>query len=455
MDSYLISNSVVLLQAVSVIIVASLWVSRSAYFANVLDRQADHKDLIILILSFGVISIYGSVIGIDLFGAIINVRDLGPLVGGLACGPVVGLGAGLIGAAFRLYQGGFTAISCSLAAILAGLLGGLVFRRKGRFPGVKLAVAFAVIFEVIHIGLMLALSRPFSLALEVAKEAIGPMVLANGAGMLIFAYIIANVIQERETKKERDAYQMELQKKQAELSIASDIQRSFLPERIPTLTGFDIAATSIPAKEVGGDFYDFLAEDNRLGFIIADVSGKSVSAALFMAYSRIIMRAVAASMKGLSHILREANNTMVADSGSRNSGMFVTLFFGQISPLNRTVSYANAGHNPPQLFRAGAGMFESLEVTGVALGMMGEMEYEEKHVDLRPGDVLVLYTDGLVEAVDRKGDFFGIQRLNSSIRASVHLSAKEIMDHILGDLSCFSADLERADDITVIVIKAV
>jgi sigma-B regulation protein RsbU (phosphoserine phosphatase) len=454
MDSTLISDSIVLLQAVSVIIVASLWVSRSRYFADVLDGRANNKDLAVLIIFFGAVSIYGSLIGVKVFGAIISVRDLGPLVGGLACGPIVGIGAGLIGGAFRFSEGGFTAIACSLAAILAGLFGGLVHLKTGKFPGVKFAVVFAVLFELLHMVLTLAFSRPFPLALEVVEQAVGPMVLANGVGMLIFAYIISNVIMERETEKERDTYQTELQKKQAELSVASDIQKSFLPEKIPLLDGFDIAATSIPAKEVGGDFYDFIAEDGRLGFVIADVSGKSISAALFMAYSRIIMRAAASSNEDASVALKDANNIIATDSGSRNSGMFVTLFFGILDPISRSLSYANAGHNPPQLFRANEGRFESMDVTGVALGMIGEMEYEERRIDLQPGDVLVLFTDGLVEAMDQNEQLFGLQRLTTSIRASTYLTAQQILDRILADISSFSRDLEQSDDITAIVIKA-
>lgn len=254
MVNSLISNSVVLLQAVSVIVVAALIISRSRYFTEVLDKRATWKSQLVLVIFFGAVSVYGSVIGINMWGAIINVRDLGPLVGGLACGPVVGLSAGLIGAAFRFSEGGFTALACSIAVTLAGLLSGLVYLHKGKFPGVVFSVIFTVLFELLHMGITLAISRPFDLAKSLVAEAVGPMILANSAGMLIFAFIISNVIKEREVELERDRYQLELQKKQAELMVAADIQKSFLPEKIPYLKGFDIAATTIPAREVGGDF---------------------------------------------------------------------------------------------------------------------------------------------------------------------------------------------------------
>jgi sigma-B regulation protein RsbU (phosphoserine phosphatase) len=453
MVNSLISNSLVLLQAVSVIVVAAILISRSKYFTDVLEGGVTWKSQLILVLFFGAVSIYGSIIGINMWDAIINVRDLGPLVGGLACGPVVGTGAGLIGAAFRFSEGGFTALACSIAATLAGLLGGLVYLRKGKFPGVFFSVIFAVLFELFHMVLTLAISRPFDLAQSVVAEAFGPMVLANGAGMLIFAFIISNVIKERETKWERDSYQLELQKKQAELMIAADIQKSFLPERIPYLKGFDIAATTIPAKEVGGDFYDFIIQDENLQFVIADVSGKGVPAALFMALTRTIVRACAIPHERAAERLSCANNIVVFDSRSVTSGMFVTLFFASLNQKDRSLVYANAGHNPPLLFRAAARCIEAMEVTGVALGMRADMEYEQRQLTLESGDILLLYTDGIVEAMNDKEELFGQNRLRSSLAAVTELSAKEILDSILHDLRQFTDGAEQSDDITAIVIK--
>jgi sigma-B regulation protein RsbU (phosphoserine phosphatase) len=453
MVNSLISDSIVLLQAVSVIVVAALLISRSRYFTDVLDGLTTWKSQLVLILFFGAVSIYGTLIGINLMGAIISVRDLGPLVGGLACGPVVGLGAGLIGAAFRFSEGGFTALACSIAATLAGLLGGLVYLRKGRFPGVVFSVTFAVLFELFHMALTLAISRPFDQALDVVDEAIGPMVLANGAGMLIFSFIISNTIAERKTRKERDSYQLELQRKQAELAVAADIQKSFLPEKIPSPEGFDIVATTIPAKEVGGDFYDFILQDGNLQFVIADVSGKGVPAALFMALSRTIVRACAAPIEKAAERLSCANNMIIADSGSGTSGMFVTLFFASLNQKDRSLVYSNAGHNQPLLFRAAARSIETMEVTGVALGMMAGMEYEQRHVALESGDILLLYTDGIVEAMNGEEELFGPERLRSSLAAAKGLSAQGILDNILHDLRQFTNGEEQSDDITAVVIK--
>jgi sigma-B regulation protein RsbU (phosphoserine phosphatase) len=438
MDLSFISRYMVLLQAVSVIIVAAIFISKSRYLNEVLEGRPTRKSQIILLLFFGAVSIYGSVIGIDLLGARINVRDLGPLVGGLACGPLVGLGAGLIGAAYRVAEGGFTVLPCSLAVLIGGILGGLVYLRKGMFPGVMLSVALAVLFELFHMGLVLLLASPYSLAMDVVRVAMGPMVLANGAGMFIFALIISGVISERETRAERDRYQKELQRKQAELAVAADIHKSLLPDIVPSIEGFDIAAASIPAREVGGDFYDFITGDGgKLCMVIADVSGKSIPAALFMALSRVVVRVSAAPGKSAAEALRDSNRLIVSDSGSENSGMFVTLFFAAFSSGSREMIYANAGHNPPLIFRTEEGALEKLEVTGAALGMINDLEYEERQVAFHPGDVLVMYTDGVVEAMNGNEELFGLKRLESTIKAAAHTSSKEIMERILEDISLF------------------
>lgn len=454
MDNSLISTSLVLLQAVSVIMVAALLISRSRYFTEVLEEEVTWKSQLVLILFFGAVSIYGSIIGINMWGAIINVRDLGPLVGGLACGPMVGAGAGLIGAAFRYSEGGFTALACSIAVTLAGVFSGLVYLHKGKFPGIIFSVIFTVLFELFHIALTLAISRPFDLAKSVAAQAVGPMVLANSVGMFIFAFIISNVITEKETRRERDSYQLELQKKQAELMIAANIQKSFLPEEIPFLEGFNIAATTIPAREVGGDFYDFIVQDENLQFLVADVSGKGVPAALFMALSRTIVRACATPHENASKCLSCANNMIVDQSHSVTSGMFVTLFFASLNKKNRRLIYTNAGHNPPLLLRASTNSIDMIEVTGVALGMGPDMEYEQRQIDIMPGDILLLYSDGIVEAMNPREDLFGQIRLRSSLAATKGLSAQVVLDSILHDLKQFAEGEEQSDDITIIVIKA-
>ena len=242
-----------------------------------------------------------------------------------------------------------------------------------------------------------------------------------------------------------------LEQSKAELRIASDIQRSFLPEHIPPVRGFDLAATSISAMEVGGDFYDFIPGKERMGMVIADVSGKSIPAALFMALSRTIVRANATHHEKGTDVLQDANDMIAADS---RSGMFVTLFYGILDEQSKSLVYANAGHPPPLLMRKGEDKFRALEVTGIALGVVEGMKYEERQIDLLPGDILILYTDGVNEAINDREEQFGLARLCRTVRSSRDLTAQGILDSILKDIVQFAADQAQFDDITMIVVKA-
>jgi phosphoserine phosphatase RsbU/P len=450
MDKVILNDSLALIQGACVIVIAAYIVTRSSYFTEIMDGRFTWKNRMVSILFFGGLSVYGSLMMVDVSGAILNVRDLGPMVGGLIFGPVVGLGAGLIGATFRLSQGGFTAIPCSLATALAGLFGGLIYLKKGKAPGILFSVAFAVLFEFFHMALALAIARPFHIVLGVAEEVVGPMALANGVGMLLFTYIVANMRDEKRTILQRDRFQVELENKNAELAVAAEIQRSFIPDSIPSIIGFDMAATTLPAKEVGGDFYDFIPGKDCLGIVIADVSGKGIPAALFMALSRTVIQSKAVPGKSAGEVLRDANDVIKANSAS---GMFVTLFLGFLNYNTREMIYANAGHYPPLLLRSKGNVLEALDVTGIALGLAKDMNYEEHRVKLDPGDVLVLYTDGIIDARNGEDIEFGLERLKQSVIAQPLASANVIIGEIVKEISKFSENQEQFDDVTAIVLK--
>ncbi|MDG6250703.1 MAG: LytS/YhcK type 5TM receptor domain-containing protein [Methanocalculus sp.] len=202
------------MQLICVIIVAAYLLTQSRIFPEILDGNPTLKTRIILILFFGGLSVYGSISGIDFLGSIVNVRDLGPMVAGLLAGPWVGIGAGLIGAAYRLSMGGITMYSCSITAIFAGLFGGLIWiYYKKRFPGTTVAVAFAVLMEVFHMALTLMMVKPFDEAVAIVSRVYLPMVLANAAGMFVFAMMVKNIQKERKIQAERDALQGELKLK--------------------------------------------------------------------------------------------------------------------------------------------------------------------------------------------------------------------------------------------------
>ncbi len=450
MASTLTDLSFILLQMICVIVVIAYLITRSGAFTEILDKTFTWKNQAILILVFGAISIYGTESGVDIMGAVINVRDLGPMVGGLAAGPVVGLGAGLIGGAYRATLDGFTVVPCVLATILAGVFGGTIYLlNKRNFIGAQGAILFAVGMESLHMGLVLVICRPFEQALSIVEQVAFPMILANAAGIFIFAFIIGNLITERQTKAERDSYFSELERKRAELQIARDIQMSFLPEKLPRIPAYDLAAMSLPAKEVGGDFYDAIPlPDERLGIVMADVSGKGVPAALFMALSRTVVRAHARH-SGAKDAIRDANILIAEDS---KSGMFVTLFYGVVDAARLTMTYVNAGHNPPMLFR-GDGEPRELKATGIILGVMDDAEYEERTVDLAGGDLLLLYTDGVTEAINPEEEQFGEERLIATVQEYRHLPSNEIVERIQQAVFAFCGREPQFDDLTLMVLK--
>jgi sigma-B regulation protein RsbU (phosphoserine phosphatase) len=459
MDIPLLATCLTLLQMSCVIVVIAYIVTRSRYFTEVLEGHPSLQSQVILTIVFGLVSIYGTISGVEVLGAIINVRDLGPMVAGLTCGPLVGLGAGLIGAAHRMTLDGFTMYSCSLATVLAGLFGGIVWMLAGRkFPGIYVAVFFAVLIEGLHMLLALIICRPFADALVVVENATIPMMFANALGMFIFAYIITNLINERRVQQERDTLVREIERKNTELAIAAEIQQSFLPDKIMPVPGFDIAAKSVMAKEVGGDFFDVIPFEvtrirkGRVGLMIADVSGKGIPAALFMALSRIVIRVNAIWHAEPAEAIRDANNIIAADS---KAGMFVTAFYGVIDEESRVLSYVNAGHNPPIVVHAGDRRLEELTATGIALGAVEDAKYTSKSVRIGPGDAVILYTDGVTEAVNAKGDMFGEEELRRIATENAGRPSSEILSSILSAIAAFAQGQPQADDITLMVIKGV
>jgi len=459
MATTILSSLLVLLQMMCVVIVVAYLLTRSRFFTDVLDGHPTIKIQLLLILVFGALSVYGTVAGVEFLGAIINIRDLGPMLAGMLGGPVAGLGAGIIGATYRFGLGGFTAYSCSSATVIAGLFGGLIWlANKKKFPGITIAVIVAIVMEALHMLLTLIICSPFNQALAVVQMVAIPMIVANAAGMFVFAFIIQNLKNERKMQTERDTLLREMERKDTELAIAAEIQRSFLPDTISQIEGYDIAARSIMAKEVGGDFFDVIPLEvvplgrGQLGIMIADVSGKGIPAALFMALSRIVVRVNAtwyASRPAAA--IRDANTIISNDS---KSGMFVTLFYGFLDSDTRTLTYVNAGHNPPIHYHAADGTLSELAATGIAMGALADADYTQVKVTMPPGDVLVLYTDGITEAENARLEMFGVGRLEKVILASHGLPSKDLSQEILAAVRSFTGEYPQSDDITLMVIRS-
>jgi anti-sigma regulatory factor (Ser/Thr protein kinase) len=233
-----------------------------------------------------------------------------------------------------------------------------------------------------------------------------------------------------------------------ELRVARVIQETLLPQELPELKNGKVSAYWRPARAVSGDFYDFLEfPDGRLGIVTGDVTGKGVPAALVMATTRTILRAAAERLVNPGQVLERANNLLCPDI-PRN--MFVTCLYVLLDPTSGKISYANAGHNLPQKCSPDGAI--ELRATGMPLGLMPEMNYEEKEAHIAPGENLLLYSDGLVEAHNPEGEMFGFPRLHDLILANLDCSdqIKTLMD----DLARFTGPgWEQEDDVTFVTIR--
>jgi sigma-B regulation protein RsbU (phosphoserine phosphatase) len=244
---------------------------------------------------------------------------------------------------------------------------------------------------------------------------------------------------------------IEKQRLETQLEIARQVQLELLPAKDPQLDGFDISAYNFPTEEVSGDYYDWVRiYDDQIGIVIADVSGKGVPAALLMAFLRASLRA-ASHIGYAPHISMSKVNYLLWESIERNQ--FVTAFYGILDATNRTLAYSNAGHNPPFLIDAnGDAHFE--ERGGVPLGMFRDSRYYEYFASIEPGQIFVLYTDGVTEAMNSDGEEYGRNRLADAVRRARTLPARELIDFLHRDLMNWTDGRGAHDDVTFFIVKA-
>ena len=235
-----------------------------------------------------------------------------------------------------------------------------------------------------------------------------------------------------------------------ELQVAREVQSSLIPNATPAMPGWEFAARWQPARRVAGDFYDFVPIGDGLGVVIADVSDKGMPAALFMALSRSIIRASLAHTHTLAESIAQANRLVCADAAN---GMFVTLFCAQLDPGSGDVRYVNAGHNQPLACRAGSGECVKLGNSGMALGFFAGAEFAQRTVHLEPGDFVVLYTDGVTEALDAAGQEFGEERLRRLLLDHRAASAEDIASALERAVAAFAGAATPSDDVTFVIAK--
>ena len=249
------------------------------------------------------------------------------------------------------------------------------------------------------------------------------------------------------------------QRLERELDLAREIQASFLPDCCPTIPHYSIEAYYRSARQVGGDFYDFIdlpsvegSTNGRLGIVIADVTDKGVPAALFMVLSRTLLRATAADGREPMEVLARANQLILNDA---RAGLFVTTFYAVLDTITGVITYANGGHNYPLFYQIDTDEIHPLRAQGIVLGIIPKPHFDQQTITMQPGDVVLFYTDGVTEAMNPARELFGDERLSDVLRAQHTQSTQAIIEAVLTGISEFALGEPQSDDITMVVLKRV
>ena len=266
---------------------------------------------------------------------------------------------------------------------------------------------------------------------------------------------IEKAIEQIEFVKKSQQEHFQLQSLQSDLATAGEIQKAILPCKFPPFkelaSVLDIYASMTPAKEIGGDFYDFFRiNEDKIGFVIADVSGKGIPAALFMAVSNTLLRSVAMATETTNECMDEVNRLLC--KASVNS-MFVTMFYGILNHKTGDIDFTNAGHNPAYILHEDGTVEKVKQFPNFVAGGIEGFVYKNNTTHLNPGEAIVLYTDGVTEAFNEKDEPFGEERLEDSLAELYYEDAKTIIEEVHNDLGEFIGDTTQSDDITMLVIK--
>jgi serine phosphatase RsbU (regulator of sigma subunit) len=330
----------------------------------------------------------------------------------------------------------FLAVEISIAGLL------LIFEAFALFFGLRITSGITSAVKALHRGTRRIAAGDLETEIEIPNEdELGDLAAS-------FNEMARAVKRGREQAVAREQLERELK-------VAREIQERLLPHSMPQFPGFEISGTSLPSQQVGGDYFDFLDMDTgKLGIAIADVSGKGIPAALLMANLQASLHGLAFESEDVAEAVFRINNLLYR---STDSHMFATFFYGILDRNKLTFTSTNAGHNPPLLFRAN-GRIERLNAGGLLLGFMPDQQYAQQTVQLEAGEVIILYTDGITEAVRPSAEgseekFFGEERLIEVIRANMKRSASEIQAAILKAISEYIENIAQNDDITLVVIK--
>jgi serine phosphatase RsbU (regulator of sigma subunit)/anti-sigma regulatory factor (Ser/Thr protein kinase) len=400
-------------------------------------------------------------------GAQVSVRDVGALLGGALGGPLGGLIAGVLAGVFRLLYpfmtGGKslldgTTIPCAFSTLTIGIISGFFHEmfKKAKHRGLW-GMLMGFVAEVYHLTIAfiyicipinvegLTPTHSVAEAWTVISQVALPFLIANSIAFGLLIYVFDKMRSYRNT--ESHALQVE-----GELNVATSIQNSMLPQIFPDFPGrkeFAISASMQPAKEVGGDFYDFFfVDDDHFAFLIADVSGKGVPAALFMVIAKTLIKNNLQSGLSIGEALNRTNQQLLEGDEQR---MFVTAWVGLIQLSTGKLSYVNCGHNPPLLARQGASFAFLKDRSGFVLAGSKKTDYKVFETILKPGDRLFLYTDGITEAMNKDNQQYGEERLlHFAYNYPAGKKPEDVIKDLTTDVKAFVGEAVQSDDMTMV-----
>ena len=444
--SILLSRMVV---TIAVMMLMARFISGNNNFTKWMAKQQKSRVKTVLLAGAigGVFGIYANISGFEWNGAVISLRDIGPMLAGFIGGPLGGLFAGVIAGLHRLLWGGVTAPACMVATCLIGLFCGIISKFNREFIK-KPYWAFLVSagMEIFHLGVALLMVKPFDTALNIVKQIALPFTVMNAIGFALLMSMIAFMERQNRLKEERDRLQ-------SELEVATVIQNSLLPELTADYPGraeVEVRGSMQPAKEVGGDFYDvFFVDKDRIAFLIGDVSGKGIPAALFMAYSKITLQNCIRDIPALGEAVATANNALCARN---EADMFITLWVGVLDLQSGEITYVNAGHNPPVTVLSGEVSYLTKK-SGLVLAGMEEVPYREHTLTLQKGDMVYLYTDGVTEAENAAKELYGEERLLRCFEQIKNSAPEKVIETIKQSVEVFVNGADQFDDMTMLCFK--
>lgn len=293
-------------------------------------------------------------------------------------------------------------------------------------------------------------SSSIGVILLVNKNGLSNFTEPNRNLLQILGQQISSIIRDKNLLKE---YLLK-QTIEKEIDVANRIQQKLIPKYPPQISGMDIFAINKPAKTVSGDYYDFLKHDpegKKIGFVIADVSGKGIPAAMIMSMTRAVLKTQVADNYSPANILQRSNSFIISDM---ENNRYVTMFYGMLDTETLDFTYSKAGHNPPYWLHADTLAIEELDANGFFVGMFDSVSYEEKKIRLSPGDKLILFTDGIVEAMNERDEEYGQDRFINIIQKYHYFDAKSLVDKILMDVEDFVGAAPQSDDLTLMILNA-